>query len=52
MKNFWYILANALGSKANEDDKVADLVAVVRFIIVMLYMVTNFFIIAGVIRHW
>jgi len=37
------------------DDKTApydDYVAIVRTIIFVSYMVTNFFIISGVVRHW
>lgn len=49
---FWRLWAKALGEKASTDDKEADIVAVVRTIILICYLVTNMFIIAGVIRHW
>lgn len=50
---WWTILAKALGQKAHpEDDRLADQVAMVRGAILLGYMVTNFFICAGVIRHW
>jgi hypothetical protein len=48
----WRIIAKALGEKSGNNDTEADLVACVRLIIVLSYLVTNAFIIAGVIRHW
>jgi hypothetical protein len=52
MKSFWRIWAKALGEKASEDNCEADTVAFVRTLIVLCYIVTNVFIVAGVIRHW
>lgn len=52
MKNIWRILAKALGEKAGKSDTESDLIALVRFFIILTYLVTNIFIIAGVIRHW
>ena len=49
----WKIWKYALGSFA--DDKTHDydnVVAVVRTIILLTYLITNAFIISGVIRHW
>jgi hypothetical protein len=48
----WRLWAKALGEKASEDDKEADRVAIVRSLIVLCYIITNIFIVAGVIRHW
>ena len=48
----WRIWAKALGEKAGKSDDEADKVAYVRTIIVLFYIITNLFIIAGVIRHW
>ena len=48
----WRIVAKALGEKSGNDDKEADKVACIRLIIVLSYLITNCFIIAGVIRHW
>jgi hypothetical protein len=42
----------ALGEKAGANDRDADLVAVLRTLIVVAYLTTNCFIVAGVIRHW
>ena len=52
MKNLWKIWAKALGEKAGSSDEEADQIACVRTVIVLIYVITNFFIIAGVIRHW
>lgn len=51
-KRFWYLWSKALGEKPHSDNITADQVAVIRTLIVLCYMITNFFIIAGVIRHW
>jgi hypothetical protein len=52
MKNIWRVWAKALGEKAGKSDREADTVALIRTIIVSCYIITNIFIIAGVIRHW
>ena len=52
MKTLWRIWAKALGEKASENDCEADRVALIRTLIVLCYVITNIFIIAGVIRHW
>ena len=48
----WRIWAKALGEKAGNTDEEADRIACVRTIIVLIYIITNFFIVAGVLRHW
>ena len=48
----WRILAKALGDKAHPDPRIADRVAMVRLTILLSYLLTNTFIVAGVIRHW
>jgi len=52
MKNIWRLWAKALGEKAGSTDQEADRVAAIRTVIIIIYIVTNLFIIAGVIRHW
>jgi hypothetical protein len=44
--------AKALGEKSGATDQEADRIAIVRTAIVLCYIITNLFIIAGVIRHW
>ena len=51
-KKFWHIWAKALGEKAGDTDQEADRIACIRTIIVLTYIITNCFIVAGVIRHW
>ncbi len=48
----WRLIAKALGSKEGKNEKEADMVALVRTVILFSYMLTNAFIIAGVVRHW
>ena len=48
----WRMWAKALGEKSGSTDKEADRIALIRTLIVLSYIVTNCFIIAGVIRHW
>jgi hypothetical protein len=53
IKRIWEIWAKAIGPKAVENcDKTSDLVAIIRTAILLIYIITNFFIIAGIIRHW
>ncbi len=52
MRNLWELWAKALGDKAHNDDAIADKVAIIRTLIVLCYIITNVFIVAGVIRHW
>jgi hypothetical protein len=48
----WRLWAKALGEKADKDDITSDKVAIIRTIIILSYITTNIFIVAGVIRHW
>jgi hypothetical protein len=46
------MFACALGPKTGKNEKEADIIAFVRTVILISYMTTNFFIVAGVVRHW
>lgn len=48
----WRIWAKALGQKEGRTDSEADRIAMIRTGIVIFYIITNLFIIAGVVRHW
>ena len=48
----WRWWAKALGEKACKNDAESDRIALIRTVIFMTYLITNAFIIAGVIRHW
>ena len=52
LSKLWRVWAKALGEKAGNTDQEADRIACIRTCIVLVYIITNFFIIAGVIRHW
>lgn len=51
-KTLWRWWAKSLGEKASKCDKESDKIAVIRTIIFATYLITNCFIIAGVIRQW
>jgi hypothetical protein len=51
-KTLWKWFAMALGEKASKCDKESDIVARIRAGIFLTYLITNCFIVAGVIKHW
>lgn len=51
-KSVWRWWAKALGEKASKCDRESDKVAIIRTFIFTTYLITNCFIVAGVIRHW
>lgn len=51
-KNAWRWWAKAIGEKASKCDKESDKIALIRTFIFATYLITNGFIVAGVIRHW
>lgn len=52
MERIWRLWAKALGEKATSDNRESDTIAIIRTFILVTYLVTNCFIISGVIRHW
>jgi len=48
----WKIWCKALGQKEGKNNREADAVAVIRTLILLCYMITNSFIMAGIVRHW
>ena len=52
LRTVWHLWSLSLGEKAHKKDHVADKVAILRSIIFATYLVTNCFIVAGVMRHW
>jgi hypothetical protein len=48
----WRWWAKALGEKASKCDRESDKIAIIRSVIFLTYLITNVFIISGVIRHW
>ena len=51
-RSVWRLFAKALGEKASKCDRESDAVAIIRAIIVLTYLITNSFIVVGVLRHW
>ena len=51
-KKFFRAWARALGQKASTNTREADQVALIRTVIVLQAVITNFVIMAGVVRHW
>jgi hypothetical protein len=51
-KAAWRWWAKALGEKASKCDKESDKIAYIRTFIFATYLITNAFIVAGVVRHW
>jgi len=51
-KSFWRYFAKALGEKASKCDNESDKIALIRTFIFVTYLITNAFIISGVIKHW
>jgi hypothetical protein len=49
---YWRLWCKALGTKEGVSNSEADVIAIIRTLILLGYMVTNCFIVAGVIRHW
>jgi len=52
LEQMWKLWSLALGEKAHKKDQVADKVAIIRTLIFATYLITNIFIVAGVLRHW
>lgn len=48
----WRLWAKALGEKSGVSDTESDRIAIFRSVIVLVYIVTNLCIIAGIIKHW
>lgn len=51
-QKLWRVWSKSLGPKAGRNNLEADIIAWVRTIVLVSYMMTNAFIVAGVVRHW
>ena len=51
-KSAWRIWAKALGAKEGKSDREADIIAGIRTLILVCYMVTNVAIVSNAVRHW
>lgn len=52
MRKYWRLWAKSLGEKEGTTDREADMVAIIRSVIVLVNFITCFFIISGVIHNW
>jgi len=52
MKNLWRLWCKALGEKATKDNHESDMIALIRSMIFLSYLITNIAIVANAIRHW
>jgi hypothetical protein len=50
--SIWRIVCKSLGEKAGKNNQEADKIALIRLLITSQILITNFFIIFGVVRHW
>lgn len=48
----WRILAKALGEKSGISNAESDRIAIIRLVIISQAIITNMFIISGIIKHW
>lgn len=48
----WKQWARALGEKTGETNKDADTVAWIRTFLIIQAVITNFFIVINIIKHW
>jgi hypothetical protein len=48
----WRLWAKAIGEKSGATDRESDQIAFIRTLIMLIYIITNLFIVAGIIRHW
>jgi hypothetical protein len=48
----WRIVCKSLGEKAGKNNQEADKIALIRLLITSQILITNVFIIFGVVRHW
>ena len=48
----WRLWAKSLGEKEGKSNKEADVIALIRTIIVLVNFITCFFIMSGVVHNW
>ena len=49
---YWRLWSYALGRKEGRNNTEANIIAGIRTLILLSYLITNCFIVGGVIRHW
>jgi len=51
-KSLWRVWAKALGEKASDCDRESDIVAIIRTLVFLTYLITNIAIVSNAVRHW
>lgn len=51
-RNVWRLWCYALGEKQGKSNKEADIIAIIRTVILSTYLITNVAIVANAVRHW
>ena len=52
IRKIWTLWAKSLGDKSSKLDREADIIAVMRTLIVLVNFITCMFIVANMIKHW
>ena len=52
MRIIWRYWAKAIGEKSGKDNMDSDIIAIIRTFIILIYIITNIFIVCGILRHW
>ena len=52
MRKIWTLWAKSLGDKSSELDREADIIAIMRTLIVLVNFITCMFIVINIIRKW
>lgn len=52
MNKIWKIWCKTMGDKISEDKTQSDIAAIIRTFWWFVHIITCFFIISGVVRHW
>ena len=52
MGQAWAVWAKALGPRASQNQREADIAAMIRSVKYLVELITCVFIVAGVLRHW
>lgn len=52
LQQAWRMWAKALGQKEGSCNREADMIALIRTLLVLVALITNLVIVAGIIRHW
>jgi hypothetical protein len=50
--NVWRLWCYALGEKQGKTNKEADIIAIIRTVILTTYLITNVAIVSNAVRHW